>query len=72
MLTIDKIKGIIFDYGGTIDSNGLHWAEGLRNLSGIRRKSRLPKRFRLWRTDFRKESTGQTRTYVPRYAAYQD
>ena len=27
MLTIDKIKGIIFDYGGTIDSNGLHWAE---------------------------------------------
>ena len=27
MLTTDKIKGIIFDYGGTIDSNGLHWAE---------------------------------------------
>ena len=22
-----KIKGIIFDYGGTIDSNGKHWAE---------------------------------------------
>ena len=22
-----KIKGIIFDYGGTIDSNGMHWAE---------------------------------------------
>ncbi len=21
------IKGIIFDYGGTIDSNGMHWAE---------------------------------------------
>jgi putative hydrolase of the HAD superfamily len=24
-----KIKGIIFDYGGTIDSNGKHWAEVL-------------------------------------------
>jgi len=22
-----KVKGILFDYGGTIDSNGLHWAE---------------------------------------------
>ena len=27
MLSTDKIKGVIFDYGGTIDSNGLHWAE---------------------------------------------
>lgn len=27
MINLDKIKGIIFDYGGTIDSNGLHWAE---------------------------------------------
>ena len=27
MLESDKIKGIIFDYGGTIDSNGMHWAE---------------------------------------------
>lgn len=27
MFEPDKIKGIIFDYGGTIDSNGLHWAE---------------------------------------------
>lgn len=27
MLDIDKIQGIIFDYGGTIDSNGMHWAE---------------------------------------------
>lgn len=27
MLDISKIKGIIFDYGGTIDSNGKHWAE---------------------------------------------
>lgn len=26
----DHIKGIIFDYGGTIDSNGLHWAEVIR------------------------------------------
>jgi putative hydrolase of the HAD superfamily len=27
MLNLEKIKGIIFDYGGTIDSNGIHWAE---------------------------------------------
>ncbi|MDR3142921.1 MAG: HAD family hydrolase [Tannerellaceae bacterium] len=27
MLNLEKIKGIIFDYGGTIDSNGTHWAE---------------------------------------------
>ena len=27
MLDISKINGIIFDYGGTIDSNGKHWAE---------------------------------------------
>lgn len=30
MLDIEKIKGIIFDYGGTIDTNGKHWAEVLR------------------------------------------
>ncbi len=29
MLEITDIKGIIFDYGGTIDSNGKHWAEVL-------------------------------------------
>ena len=29
MLDTSKIKGIIFDYGGTIDSNGKHWAEVL-------------------------------------------
>ncbi|GAB6120309.1 HAD family hydrolase [Dysgonomonas termitidis] len=29
MLDISKIKGIIFDYGGTIDSNGKHWGEVL-------------------------------------------
>lgn len=29
MLDITRIKGIIFDYGGTIDSNGKHWAEVL-------------------------------------------
>ena len=29
MLNLDKLKGIIFDYGGTIDSNGKHWAEVL-------------------------------------------
>jgi len=29
MFNLDTIKGIIFDYGGTIDSNGKHWAEVL-------------------------------------------
>lgn len=29
MININDIKGIIFDYGGTIDSNGKHWAEVL-------------------------------------------
>ncbi len=27
MFNVANTKGIIFDYGGTIDSNGLHWAE---------------------------------------------
>lgn len=27
MFDLAKVKGIIFDYGGTIDSNGMHWAE---------------------------------------------
>lgn len=27
MFDLDRVKGIIFDYGGTIDSNGMHWAE---------------------------------------------
>ncbi|MDR0430505.1 MAG: HAD family hydrolase [Tannerellaceae bacterium] len=27
MINIEKIKGIILDYGGTVDSNGMHWAE---------------------------------------------
>lgn len=27
MIDINCIQGILFDYGGTIDSNGLHWAE---------------------------------------------
>lgn len=26
MFELNKIKGIVFDYGGTIDSNGEHWA----------------------------------------------
>lgn len=26
MFDLNKVKGIIFDYGGTIDSNGKHWA----------------------------------------------
>lgn len=29
MFNLKDIKGIIFDYGGTIDSNGKHWAEVL-------------------------------------------
>ena len=24
---MNTIKGIIFDYGGTIDTNGIHWGE---------------------------------------------
>ena len=27
MIDKNRIKGLIFDYGGTIDSNGLHWSE---------------------------------------------
>lgn len=27
MLNLDRVKGLIFDYGGTIDSNGVHWSE---------------------------------------------
>lgn len=27
MINLDNIKGVIFDYGGTIDSDGMHWAE---------------------------------------------
>jgi len=27
MIDVSKIRGILFDYGGTIDSNGVHWAE---------------------------------------------
>ena len=26
-----EIKGIIFDYGGTLDSRGVHWSEVLWN-----------------------------------------
>ena len=27
MIEVDRLRGILFDYGGTIDSNGVHWAE---------------------------------------------
>ncbi|WP_080905403.1 HAD family hydrolase [Parabacteroides sp. Marseille-P3160] len=27
MFKLEKVKGILFDYGGTIDSNGRHWSE---------------------------------------------
>lgn len=27
MFTHHTVKGLLFDYGGTIDSNGMHWAE---------------------------------------------
>lgn len=30
METINNIKGIILDYGGTLDSRGVHWSEVLR------------------------------------------
>ena len=71
MLTIDKIKGIIFDYGGTIDSNGLHWAEVIWKAYETYQVS-------VAKADFRnafvygERTLGQTRTYLPRYAAYQD
>lgn len=29
MLQKEQIKGILFDYGGTIDTNGVHWGEVL-------------------------------------------
>jgi putative hydrolase of the HAD superfamily len=29
MITLNKVQGLIFDYGATIDSNGKHWAEVL-------------------------------------------
>ena len=31
MINIDKAKAIILDYGGTIDTNGVHWSAVLRN-----------------------------------------
>jgi putative hydrolase of the HAD superfamily len=30
MFDSDKVKGIVLDYGGTIDTNGIHWAEVIR------------------------------------------
>ncbi|MDR0795635.1 MAG: HAD family hydrolase [Tannerella sp.] len=30
MIDTGRIRGVIFDYGGTIDSNGVHWAEVIR------------------------------------------
>ena len=29
MLKKESIKGLIFDYGGTLDTNGIHWSEVL-------------------------------------------
>jgi len=73
MLTIDKIKGIIFDYGGTIDSNGLHWAEVIWKAYETYQVS-------VAKADFRNAFVYGERTlgknplvtYLPRYAAYQD
>ncbi|MDR1782952.1 MAG: HAD family hydrolase [Dysgonamonadaceae bacterium] len=31
MHEFSKVKGLIFDYGGTIDTNGIHWAEVIWN-----------------------------------------
>lgn len=36
---IESIKGVLFDYGGTIDSNGMHWAEVIRKAY---QKSEIP------------------------------
>jgi len=30
-MNVASVNGIIFDYGGTIDSNGMHWAEVIWN-----------------------------------------
>src|SRR5574344_1441591 len=29
MLNKENIRGLIFDYGGTLDTNSVHWSEGL-------------------------------------------
>lgn len=36
-MNVELIKGILFDYGGTIDSNGMHWAEVIRTAYQARR-----------------------------------
>ena len=64
MLSTDKIKGIIFDYGGTIDSNGLHWAEVIW-------KAYETYQVAVGKEDFRNAFV-YTRTHLPRYAAHQD
>ena len=34
MDTLKNIQGVIFDYGGTIDTNSCHWAEVLWTVYG--------------------------------------
>ena len=29
-----RIKGVIFDYGGTLDTNGVHWCQLFRRAYG--------------------------------------
>ena len=39
MTNLNDIKGIIFDYGGTIDSHGDHWSEVIYagyNFAGVK------------------------------------
>lgn len=39
MANISDIQGVIFDYGGTLDSRGVHWSEVIRRgyeLAGVR------------------------------------
>jgi putative hydrolase of the HAD superfamily len=52
-----NIKGIIFDYGGTIDSNGKHWAEALWDS------------YQHFKTPVTKEQFREAYVYVERHLA---
>ncbi|NDV69440.1 HAD family hydrolase [Dysgonomonas sp. 25] len=57
MLNVDQIKGIIFDYGGTIDSNGKHWSEVLWDA------------YELEKVPLAKEQFREAYVYAERYLA---
>jgi putative hydrolase of the HAD superfamily len=46
MFDLQKVNGIIFDYGGTIDSNGKHWAEVLWDAYQYRKVPVTKEQFR--------------------------